>query len=75
MAAKFEVSLVRHQQIFQKFVFTSTSGQAKTFVLYMLENPALPRVLIVTHAVYPRLVVNYNFSHFFPIKDPLDLES
>ena len=58
MAAKFEVSLERHQQIFQKFVFTSASGQ------YMLENPALPRVLIVTHAVYPRLVVYYDFSHF-----------
>ena len=29
-----------------------------------LENPALPRLLIVTHAVYPRLVLNYEFSHF-----------
>ena len=26
------------------------------------ENPALPRVLIITSAVYPRLVVNYDFN-------------
>jgi len=36
----------------------------------------LPRFLIVTPAVYPDLVVNYDFSYFFALKvDPLNLES
>ncbi len=36
-------------------------------------NPALPSVLIVTPAVYPRLVVNYKFSYLKV--NPLNLES
>ena len=35
----------------------------------------LPTVIIVTPAVYPHLVVNYDFSKFFYKKDPLNLES
>ena len=31
------------------------------FIFYYIGNPALPRVLILTPAVYPCLVVNYNF--------------
>jgi len=38
------------------------------------EPSALTRVLIATPAVYPRLVVNYEFD-IFSLKDPLNLES
>ena len=33
-----------------------------------LKCPALPRVLIVNPAVYPRLVLNYDFTYFFILK-------
>ena len=35
-----------------------------SFIFNQLENPPLSRVLVVTPAVYPRSVVNYNFSYF-----------
>ena len=36
----------------------------------------LPKVLMVTPAVYPHMVVNYGFSYFPRIKiDPINLES
>ena len=41
------------------------SGYTNTgFLLYYFENLALPSVLIVSPAVYPCLVVYYNFSYF-----------
>ena len=39
-----------------------------TFMLNQIENPALPKVLIVTPGVFPCLVVNYDFSYNFPYK-------
>jgi len=35
------------------------------FIILLLGNPALPRLLLITTAVYPRLVINFDFSYFF----------
>jgi len=46
--------------------------------LSLLNCPELPRLLIVTLAVYPHLVLNHDFTRKlnFPYKvDPLNLES
>ena len=53
----------------QKSVFYKLKNAFKSnlFIVQQLENTTLPRVLMVTPAVYPRQVVNYDFS-FFPDK-------
>ena len=53
------------------FIFVNSNNSILAW-----EPPALPRLLIFSPAVYPQVVVNYDFSYFSPIKiDPLNLDS
>ena len=46
------------------------------YIIYWLKCPALQKVLIVISTGYPHLVLNDDFSYFYPAKvDPLKLES
>ena len=44
-------------------------------MLYYLGDPALPRVFIVSIAIYSDFVVNYDVSYFLEKVDTLNLES
>ncbi len=58
------------QSVYREDLHPRASSRSRTnrmhlLIRYYLENPALSRVLIVTPAVYSRLVVNHDFSYFW----------
>ena len=59
-------------RVFQLKLISPRAKKTRFIFHLVFENPALPRVIIVTPTVYPRFVLNYDFS-YFPYKTPLSL--